>query len=811
MATAAEGTDISTAVAATLLRAYGFAPKNIVELLGDRGFYLTNFEPAPGATDFDRKIRANFNKVLTNGGKIDPVTNIVGNQHRHRLGGTGSPSWLPVGEVLIDFLARRLGFNDESDMDDFTLNTVGQIDFEPSVEMGEKRGSTDEVQRNLTTAHWDYCGANAGTAAKGDLKQMQAHSMDDAIDAVLTDQAYDLASHRLSPGAASRSSGAALANTGTSAAASAPSPPPLPPAPTGANTVPPGLDSHIELVMGEDGVQPASKQTSWASLNSLRSLPTYDTATRELNSGVWDERQSGTRPGAFGDDYADQKFYPATEPVYVVLNRNYLGADFGPIDDFHLSRIFNDQVTTQTLESRDRSEYAGIAHMIIALANGERPIYRLVTTEGTYSDWFDLTMNLGKSGPGNAKNCRELEDLRIQWEPVVGEPGKWIPKVIKFSLAASGSDRDWPGIPFTITMDPDGVYEITVNGSTPTTMEAILNPIENAAIGLRNVVVQQEVSDPGTITRQGFMLLPWIENPDVMTDPTMGIPGQKPDYISKTSLTDEDQMKRFITYDLASNGLAGVDDTADDYATPYRALIFPATGVSVFTNIDQYASSPFVGLYLSRPRVDWATDAAVYALADDQIANFELSIRDGADTTSQYAGFTGSGDQRRIRLYVRGDIPENLTPLGIPRDSSLTSVQAYPLGNPNPDRIRLNFTNPDGSTKSYTIPDDSLKATFVDSQDRPVVGDVVLSDGAYINLQSGIPQTDIPVLMRQINNGRLANRVSELNHNLPVGASGLRKIVYQDGTTINIIAEDPNDSSRLVHLIIYPRQPGDLI
>ena len=792
MATMAESTDLTTAVAATLLRAYGFAPLHIFELLETRGFPLVNFQPSIGGS-----ASKNFNKVLVNAGKDK-------SKHRHRVGGKGSPSWLPVGETMIDFLARQLGFVNEEDMDDFTLNTVGQIDFDPSVLMGSLR-SNGEVQRNLTKAHWNYTGANASTAARGDLKSMQEHSMDDAMSAVNLGR-YDLAAHRLASGAASPSSGTSVADTGSPAMTSPPPSSPTPPvtSPGIGDMVP--TDSPAFDMAIASGAEPATRKTGWASMEDIASLPFWSDATRELNRGVYNERQSGTRPGAFGDTFSDQRYYPATAPVYVVLNRNYAGADFGPIDDYTLSKIF---------VSGD-----GVSSMILALANGQRPIYRLVDDLGNYSEWFDLAMNIGKSGRISKKNCRDISDLRILWTP---EGDGWLPSSIRFSLAASGSTTNsWPGVPFELSHGDAG-WSLNRDGGTPTTMEIIMNPVNSAMASFRNAIVQQAISDPETLTRSGFYLLPYDDNPPALVDP-LSDPNQRPNYVNTTSLDSDTLMKQFVTYDFAGGGIAGVeatdptmpayggwDATDTKFQSPYDAMIFPSTGVGVFTSIDQYIGNEYAGLYLSRKSIDWDTDQAVFMLSDDQVASFEISIRDGAETTAEYAGFTSEGDRRRVRIYVRGDIPEKLLPIGTPAGSSLVGIQAYPLGVDSPDRIRLMFTNPDGTPSYYTIPDDSLKAALVDSQSRSVIGDVTASDGGYIQIQSGISEGMIPALMRQVGNERLANRVSELNHDLPIGAEGLKRIVYLDGATINVIAENPEDDGELIHIVIYPRQPGDLI
>ena len=100
MASMLENTPLDLAVDAYLLRAYGFSNKTVYELLGDNGFDVSIYAPAAGSTGGTGD--KNLNKQL-----FIPKT-------RDRVGGArGSPSWLPAGERMADWLAQQIGFADE--------------------------------------------------------------------------------------------------------------------------------------------------------------------------------------------------------------------------------------------------------------------------------------------------------------------------------------------------------------------------------------------------------------------------------------------------------------------------------------------------------------------------------------------------------------------------------------------------------------------------------------------------------------------------------------------------------------------------
>ena len=820
MSSMTQSTPESTAVAANLLRAYGFSNKQIFEILEDRGVDMSAYAPDPTSTTGSAS--SNFNKAL-----FVPAV-------RTRVGGSAaSPSWVPTGVTLGDYLASTLGFADDEAVEVFTADVVGAIDFDPSATMGGySRGS---AQRNLNKDHWDYTGAAAATAAKGDLKNLQAHDMNAAFDSALSTGSYPLSSHILSPGAATPASTPAPVSPAPVVTAPPVSPPadpvsdarvatpPEPPVPTpvvqpaapvGAPvaSAPTGPNGNLDALSGDF----TAASASWASSAPISGLPKPDDATRQLNKGTWDARQNNSEPGVFGDSLSDQRFYPAIDPVYIVIDRNYMGSTFGPMDDYTISDLISE-------------EASGIQHMIIALAPGKRPVFRLVSN-GTYSDYYDLVMSLGSGGSSTtATNCKDIEDLRIMWSDPAG--GTSFPQEVVFTLAGGRTTSDSAKRTFRLVSDGAGSYRITTIGDSTeafTTLDEVINKTTNPQMNRQDIwVAALDPSEDIDLKEPGYLLLPFTDNPD-LASPT-NPPEQRPVYFPAGGSMDGNKARNLFIYGVPYDGMGGnprlavnqpdipdrewEDDTSDNYGPALgNSLIMPATGIRVFTSIDQYAKSPYVGKYLAREEMDWNTDSRVYALADDQVVSIELSIRDGADTTSDYAGFTDNSDDRRqIRLYIRGDIPERILPLGVQPGSSLTMVQAFPMGSDTPERIRLVFDQPDGTQRFTELPDDSLKGAFLDPRGRPIVGDVLRSGSGYAQiLTDSIPQSDLPIFMRQVDNDRLSTRVSDLNHPLAIGAEGLREVVWQDGRTINILAEDPEDRTKLVHIVIYPREADDL-
>ena len=91
---------LGTAVAAWLLRSYGFRNKVIYDILVARGIDLSDLDPAAGSTTGSAS--ANLDKLY-----FTPAA-------RSRQGGKrGSPSWVPAGVTLGDHMASTLGFADE--------------------------------------------------------------------------------------------------------------------------------------------------------------------------------------------------------------------------------------------------------------------------------------------------------------------------------------------------------------------------------------------------------------------------------------------------------------------------------------------------------------------------------------------------------------------------------------------------------------------------------------------------------------------------------------------------------------------------
>jgi hypothetical protein len=561
-----------------------------------------------------------------------------------------------------------------------------------------------------------------------------------------------------------------------------------------------GNSTVLDAVSGGLGAASAT----WASSAGIGGLPLTEDATRQLNKGTWDSRQSGQEVGAFGDTLSDTRFYPAVDPIYVHIPRNYMGHGFGPMDDVTVSEMITE-------------EAARVDGILLALANGRRPVFRMISSD-TYTEWFDLVMSIDASGSSSSStSCKDLEDLRIMWS----DPEAGISEVmeIRFTLAATGTRSAAAAREFRIVSNGDYFVFSSNDNNGFISMDQVLNRVSGIEVERQNWLATAIGSSPVDLMEPGSMLLPFINNPD-MANPSLPAQ-QRPVYFPPGSTITADVSKSVIVFGMPHDGIAGnpllgVNASAipprdwDEDPALGNTLVMPATGIEVYTNVDQYIDSPFSGKYLARQVLDWDTDSRVYTLRPDQVASIEVTIRDGSETTAEYAGFTGSEkDRRQVRIFIPGDVPEKLLPTGVEEGSSLRMVQAFPSGTETPERLRLIFDQPTQGERKVELPNDSLKAALRDSRDRPVVGDVLRVGDGYSSLVEIAP-SDLPIYMRQVANDRLANRVSEMNHPLDIGVAGLRRVVWQDGGTISILAEDPDDPSKLVWIVISPRTADEL-
>ena len=92
--------------------------KTVYELLGDNGF--------------DVSIYALRRRSTGGPGTRTSTSNCSSQDPRDRVGGArGSPSWLPAGERMADWLAQQIGFADEIAMEEYTVEQVGSPAFTP--------------------------------------------------------------------------------------------------------------------------------------------------------------------------------------------------------------------------------------------------------------------------------------------------------------------------------------------------------------------------------------------------------------------------------------------------------------------------------------------------------------------------------------------------------------------------------------------------------------------------------------------------------------------------------------------------------
>lgn len=859
MASMLENTPLNLAVAAYLLRAYGFSNKTVYELLGDNGFDVSIYAPAAGSTGGTGD--KNLNKQL-----FIPKT-------RDRVGGArGSPSWLPAGERMADWLATQIGFADEMAMEDYTVNQVGSLNFSPAVTMGGF--ASGSAQRNLTKSHWDWTGTNSVSAVGGDTGTTSPHDMGDALNDVRSTNAFNLAG--------------LTGNTPTTPTSMPPAPPtpPTPPPAPPVITPDPVVEDEIEIDMtdpviamplpGEEVIvtppSPASSVSpkltidptiapygvsrgpTWLKPMAIDYLPDSSRSVRKLNEGTWEARRDGTGGSAFPNmPITDsQVFYPAVGPIYIVLDSWFPGKDFGPADDMTIRSMTNSSPGEESYYSK--AVPSPHYQMVIGLQNGKQPAYYLIdgnNSSGSLSltgwpgaDKLQNTLSGDDKTQGVGDSSTKVAGLQIDWtDPSMG---KSVPERVRFILAKPGSKGGKAStLKFELTRNPGGEYRLnTITGSDArpnplfvTDTTKLFDEIEQKA-NCSEIVANTIKSDRETVVQMiGFddalqqefrtitRMIPSDMNPNLPA-------GEASVIIQDYGLTPSDQ--DIIVYGIPNSGVSGpgafsISDTGVvSSASPDEVLrqdilgssmIFP-NKVRVFTSVDQYIGTNDESEVLAREELDWNTSNQVVTVWDvndpalsNQILSMQLEFQDSNDTVTEYSGIVpGDPNAPRIqRIYLPGDIPSILTPIGIPVGSTLMRVMGYPKGTVAMQRVRVDFLKPDGTLESREFPDASNRMALQYTTPigtSPVQGKVIMQDAddgssGYVLMQM-LPAEfggDSQLFTSQIIKQRRMTRASDLNLVLPTGSTpGVRQVVWRDGGSINILVPNPRNPSEMVLL-----------
>lgn len=864
MASMLENTPLRLAVAAYLLRAYGFSNKTVYELLGDNGFDVSIYAPAAGSTGGTGD--KNLNKQL-----FIPKT-------RDRVGGArGSPSWLPAGERMADWLATQIGFTDEVAMEDYTVSQVGSLNFSPAVTMGGF--ASGSAQRNLTKSHWDWTGTNSVSAVGGDTGTTSPHDMGDALNDIRSTNAFNLAG--------------LTGNTPTTTTSTPPTPPVAPPAPPVVITPDPVVD-EIEIDMtdpviamplpGEEvmvtptstpapinadpigpklNIRPdmapigTTRGPTWLKPMAIDSLPEPSRSIRELNEGTWESRFAGTGASSFPNmpTTDNQVFYPAVGPIYIVLDSWFPGKDFGPADDMTIRSMTS---PSEGSESYLQQQLSSPHHqMVIGLQNGKQPAYYLVDgndSSGSLSltgwpgaDKLQNTLSGDDKSQGVGDSGTKVAGLQIDWSNPA--TGKSIPQRVRFILAKSGSKGGKAStIKFELARTGSGEYRLsTMSGS-----DSRANPLfVTDTTKLFDEVEQKVASDPpiaaNTFKTEREEMIQMIGFDEKLADEfrtiTRMIPsdmnpnlpaGDAAIIIQDYGLTPSDQ--DIIVYGIPNSGVSGpgvfsISDTGVVSASSPdpvprqeilgRSMVFP-NKVRVFTSVDQYIGTNDETEILAREELDWDTSDQVVTVWDvndaalnNQILSMQLEFQDANDTVTEYSGIVpGDPNAPRVqRIYLPGDIPNILTPIGIPIGSTLMRVMGYPKGAISMQRIRADFLTPDGTLQSREFPDASNRMALEYTTPigtSPVQGKVVMQDAddgssGYVLMQL-LPaefrgNSGWNLFTAQMIKQRRMTRASDLNLVLSTGsAPGVRQVVWRDGGSINILVPNPSNPSEMVLL-----------
>jgi len=816
MASMLESTPVELAVTAYLLRAYGFRNNVVYELLSDNSFDVGIYDPAIGSTGGTGD--KNLNKQL-----FIPKA-------RDRKGGSrGAPAWLPAGERLGDWLSQQIGFTDEAVMEDYTVFQVGGLNFSPAATMG---GMVSGVaQRNLTKAHWNWTGSNAATAVNGDTGSTTVHEMVDAINQIRNTGSFNLGSLVGAPPAAP----AAPAAPPAPAAPAVPAPP-MPAAPAApAKPVAPPAPTIPSTMRSPEGTTPGD---SWLRPVAVGQLPDPRKATRTLNTGSWRARHDNNGADLFTNTGATstQKFYPAVGPVYISMTSKYLGLDVGPNSDLTIREY------TSPSASDDNSYFhqeipSPNYTMVIGLEVGKQPCYYLIDETGA------ATMPLSLVGFKDKDKVQVTTTLEVEWsDPTTATgPATSIPNRVRFSVSKPGSKGGAGSkIDFEIGQTTPGTsnYSFQTNTNNPlfaTTTTELFNAI-NAS---HTPILNGDESD--IASNRESVLFSTITEPTLMDEYDNNISTMAPSdmnpLIARGDLADilarqgtATQDTGLLIYGIAESGLAGpgsfnVNPTngAIRYETVGTAqvlgqsLVMP-NRVGIHTTVDQYIGSTDEYDFLAREELDWETSNNVQVVYDKKdpilsknILSMQLIFQDADDTITEYSGITPDQPDapRMQRIYIPGDVPSRLTPIGIPLGSELQKIEGYPGASAVLQRIRLTFVDTTGTTQTREFPDSSNRVTLqYDSMvgGQNVMGKAVAQElnGAsgyiVVQLRPDIFQSAEEFI--QVKSAeRQMTRTSNLNQTLPTGSiPGVRQVIWRDGGSINILVPDPEDESKMILL-----------
>ena len=819
-----ESTPVELAVTAYLLRAYGFRNNVVYELLSDNSFDVSIYDPAIGSTGGTGD--KNLNKQL-----FIPKA-------RDRKGGSrGAPAWLPVGERLGDWLSQQIGFADEDAMENYTVFQVGGLNFSPAATMG---GMVKGVaQRNLTKAHWNWTGSNAATAVSGDTGSTTVHEMIDAINEIRNSGSFNLGSLV----------GATSAPPATPPAPPAPPMPAIPaapaapPAPTAAPVAPavpatpvaPPVPTISSTMRSPEGTTPGD---SWLRPVAVSQLPDPRKATRTLNTGSWKARHDNNGADLFTNAgvTSTQKFYPAVGPVYISMTSKYLGLDVGPNSDLTIreytspSANDDDSYFQQAIRSPNYT-------MVIGLEVGKQPCYYLIDENGA------ATMPLSLVGFKGKEKLQVTTTLEVEWSDpnTPTGPATSIPTRVRFSVSKPGSKGGAGSkIDFEITQKTPGASNYSFQANTNNPLFATTTTELFRAIDSNHTPITSGDKDVIATVRESILFAATTE-PLLMDEYDSGVSTMAPSdmnpLIARGTLADilarqgtASQDTGLLIYGIAESGLAGPGsfnvnpqngalkyETVTDAQVLGQSLVMP-NRVGIHTTVDQYIGSTDEYDFLAREELDWETSTNVEVVYDKNdptlsknILSMQLLFQDADDTITEYSGITPDQPDapRMQRIYIPGDVPSRLTPIGIPLGSELQKIEGFPRSASVLQRMRLTFIDTTGTTQTREFPDSSNRVVL--QHDSMVGGQNVLGKAVAQELNGASGYIVVQVRPDRFQSAdefiavkseeRQMTRTSNLNQTLPAGSiPGVRQVIWRDGGSINILVPDPEDESKMILL-----------
>ncbi len=812
------------ALSGFLLRAYGFKNQEIYNILESKAFDLSMFQPTSGAATQTAKSSAskNLNKHLFT------------DKARKRIGGKrGAPSWLPAGTNLGDYLSQSLGFGDEEDLDSFTLNTVGSLMSAAGKTMGILTAAK-APQRNLTqTADWEWT-EDSALMAGGPIDE---HSMSGAIDIIKGGNNFDLAS--MVVGGSSTPSILIPVNI-PSPPPPTPSTTPTPPTPTVVDddddddpatvnppspTIPDDDDDDDDDVDVDDllrGIASGHKLLSPARPTPpISDLPEPSKATRRLNKNTWDLRSARRDQSVFAPHETSDSpgvFYPAVEPIYILLSPEF---NNGVIPQKDVSIKDNSKVISLD------GNYDGTARpMMLVLEANKQPYFYLTDDVGSiYGDPYFLKMNLKADAtdvgtPLSTKTCI-CTGLEIQWSDPADETTASVPEKIRFALRTS--QRQTVVQKYILQQDThQGAYKFLAppsggNNNFALTMEELVT--QRGSPHFTNIAheLRQEVAG-------GYASATYDESEDLL----LPIGDSIPSSVLAGSF-ESGASADVLVYGVPDFGMAGVRMDPDGDFIFEESLIFANQGVQVFTTVDQYENpniSPIIqGRFLANLPVDWENESKeVWTAANppNMSLRLQLQFRDSSSTVSEYSGINPTDDKapRVQTIYIPGDIPEKIFPLGLDKDQwTMNKIEAYPLdANAVYERVRVTFVNADGEESHVEIPDktDRFVGTVMTStgNQSTMFGEACLvemeGERGYIVYEVHSEYTT-KEWMQLINEARVVTRASDMNNIIaaPTGnVPGVKQLIWSEGRTLNVLMLKPGSTDEFIHLTIVTEQAG---